>query len=79
MLTLTKGIGDKREMDEAKEHYVELFEAGKDPAETFEPPEQALDFVALLVQRAVIVPGSIRLDLGGTTGIMPKSSTSCRV
>ena len=43
---------------------VELFKAREDAAETLEPPEEALDFIALLVQSAVVFPGFDAIRLG---------------
>jgi hypothetical protein len=68
VLTLSEGIGDKREMNRAKEHYVELFKAGKDAAEAFEPPEEALDFIASLVESAVVFPGFDPIRFGWDDG-----------
>ena len=79
MFTLTKRFDDQGEVEEAKEEHVELLEAREDSAEALEATEQPLDLVALLVEGSVVVQGSIRLDLGGTTGTMPRSSTSCLV
>ena len=47
---------DQREADEAEEHHVEFLEAREDAAEAFEPSEQSFDLVALLVDRAVVLP-----------------------
>jgi hypothetical protein len=47
VLTLTKGIDDKSEVDEGEEHDVELLKTGEDAAEAFEPPEEALDFIVI--------------------------------
>ena len=79
MFTLAKGFDDEGEVEEAEEEDIEFLEAREDSAEAFESPEEPLDFVALLVESAVVFPGSMRLDFGGTTGIMPKLSTSCLV
>jgi hypothetical protein len=79
MFTLAECFDDESEVEESEEERVEFLEAGEDSAETFKATEQSLDLVALLVKGTVVVPGAMRLDLGGTTGTMPRSSTSCRV
>ncbi|MBB4067304.1 hypothetical protein GGR23_004535 [Gellertiella hungarica] len=43
-------------MDEGREHDVELVEAAEDAAEPFQTAEQALDFVAALVDLGVVRP-----------------------
>jgi hypothetical protein len=43
-------------MDKADEHQVELIEAGEDPAESLEAPEQALDLMAFAVHGPVPFP-----------------------
>ena len=75
----TKRFDDQGEVDEADEHDIEFLEAGEDAAEAFEPAEQALDLVAPLVQRAVVLPGLDSVGLGRNTGMKPRSSASCRV
>jgi len=62
VLTLSERIGDQGEMDKRGEHYVELLEAGEDPAEALEAAEQSHDFVAPLVDRLAVTPSS---DAGG--------------
>jgi hypothetical protein len=57
----TKPIGDEHEVYEADEQDAQLLEASEDAAIAFEAPEQALDLVATLVHRAVVLPG---LDAG---------------
>ncbi len=47
-------------------------------AEAFEAAEEPLDLVALFVEGRSQSQGSTRLDLSGTTGTVPKSSTSCQ-
>jgi hypothetical protein len=76
VFALAKRFDDEGEVEEAEEVDIEFLEAGKDSAEAFESPEEPLDFVALLVESAVVFPG---LDFGGTTGIIPELSTSCLV
>lgn len=46
MLTLPQGLDDEREAQECHEHDIEFVEATEDPAKTFEPAEQPLDFIA---------------------------------
>jgi hypothetical protein len=79
VFTLAKRFDDEGEGEEAEEEDIEFLEAGEDSAEAFESPEEPLDFVALLVESRSYSQGSMRLDFGGTTGIMPKLSTSCLV
>ena len=56
MLTLSEGLDDQSEGEEAEEEDIELFEAGEDAAEPFQPAEEPLDFIALLVKCTVITP-----------------------
>ena len=57
MFTLAKRFDDEGEVEEAEEEDIEFLEAGEDSAEAFESPEESLDFVALLVESAVVFPG----------------------
>src|ERR1700730_18925567 len=57
MFTLAKCFDDEGEVEEAEEEDIEFLEAGEDSAEAFESPEEPLDFVALLVESAVVFPG----------------------
>jgi hypothetical protein len=79
VFTLTQGFDDQGEVEESKEEHVEFLEAREDSAEAFEATEEPLDFVALFVECTVVVPGLDPIGLGGTTGTMRKSSTSCLV
>jgi len=56
VLTLSERFDDERESDKAEEQAVQLFEAGEDEAVALETAEQALDFIALSVERPVITP-----------------------
>jgi hypothetical protein len=53
--------------------------AGEDAAETFEPAEQSFDLVAVFCKAHDHSPTDAAGGLGGTTGIMARSSASCRV
>ena len=79
MFTLTQCFDNEGEVEAAEEEDIEFLEAGEDSAEALESAEETLDLVALLVEGAKYSRGSMRLDLGGTTGIMPRLSTSCLV
>jgi hypothetical protein len=79
VFTLAKRFDAEGEVEEAEEEDIEFLEAREDSAEAFESPEEPLDFIALFVESAVVSHGSMRLDFGGTTEIMPKLSTSCLV
>ena len=57
MFTLAKRFDDEGEVEEAEEEDIEFLEAGKDSAEAFESSEEPLDFIALLVESAVVFPG----------------------
>ena len=57
MFTLAKRFDDEGEVEEAEEEDIEFLEAGEDSAEAFESPEEPLDFVAFLVESAVVLPG----------------------
>ena len=57
MFTLAKCFDDEDEVEEAEKEDIEFLEAGEDSAEAFESPEEPLDFVALLVESAVVFPG----------------------
>ena len=57
MFTLAKCFDDEGEVEEAAEEDIEFLEAGEDSTEAFESPEEPLDFVALLVESAVVFPG----------------------
>jgi hypothetical protein len=59
-----KRFDDEGEVEEAEEKDIEFLEAREDSAEAFESPEEPLDFVALLVESAVVFPGPMRLDFG---------------
>ena len=47
---------DQREVEESEKHRVALFEPRKDAPESFQSPEEPLDFVALLVRFALLLP-----------------------
>jgi hypothetical protein len=55
---------------------VESLEAREDTTEAFESAEDTFDLLALLVNGMIVVPGMQGLDFGGTTGIIPRSSTN---
>jgi hypothetical protein len=57
VFTLAKRFDDEGEGEEAEEEDIKFLEAGEDSAEAFEPPEEPLDFVALLVKSAGVFPG----------------------
>jgi hypothetical protein len=82
VFTLTKSFDDESEVEEAKEEHIELFKSGEDSAEALESTEEPLDLVSFFVEGTVVVPGLDTIGLGGTTGTtgtMPRSSTSCLV
>ena len=56
MFTLTESLDDENEMNEAREHDIEFFKAGKDAAEAFQTAEEAFDFMAFLVEGFVVFP-----------------------
>ena len=56
MLTLAKRLDDQREAEKGEEHDIELVEAAEDAAETLEPAEQPLDFVATTVPGLAVPP-----------------------
>jgi hypothetical protein len=56
VFTLAQCFDDEGEVEETEEEHVELLEAGEDSSEALQPAEEALDFVALLVEGAVILP-----------------------
>jgi hypothetical protein len=56
VLTLFKRIDNQNEIDKGKEDKIELFEPGEDSPEAFQPAEKPLDFVAFLVEFAVVFP-----------------------
>jgi hypothetical protein len=49
VLTLSKRLDDKGEMDEGDKDAVQFFEAGEDAPEAFEAAEEPLNFISLLV------------------------------
>ena len=79
MLTLSERIDDQNEIDKCEKDDIELFKSGEDASEAFQPAEKPFHFVAFLVEFTVVFPGLSLLDLGGTTGIIPRSSTNCLV
>ena len=79
VFTLAQHFNDECEVEEAEEEHVEFLEAGKDAAEALEPAEESLYLIALLVEGRSYSQGVIQFDFGGTTGIMPRESTSCLV
>jgi hypothetical protein len=79
VFTLAKRFDDEGEVEEPEEEDIEFLEAGENSAEAFESPEEPLDFVALFCRERSYSQGSMRLDFGGTTGIMPRLNTSCLV
>jgi hypothetical protein len=58
---------------------IEFLEAREDTAEASESAEETFDLVALLVNGMIAVLGMQAVGLRGTTGIIPRSSTNCRV
>ena len=56
MLTLSEGLHDKREVDEAEEEHVALVKPGEDAPEGFQAAKQPLHLVALAVQLPVVLP-----------------------
>ncbi len=73
MFTLAKRFDDEGEVEEAEEEDIEFLEAGEDSAKAFESPEEPLDFIALLVEGAVVFPG---LDAVGLWAERPGSCPS---
>ncbi len=71
MFTLSEGVHDKREVDEAEEEYVELVKPGEDAPEGFQAAEQPLHFITFPVQLPVIGPGSNAVALRGDHGREP--------
>jgi hypothetical protein len=70
-LTHPQSISDEREAEEPEKHHVPFVEASEDAAIAFQSTEQSFDFISSLVQGPVVLPWSIRLDFGGTTGMTP--------
>ena len=64
MFTLTERFDDEGEVEESEEQNVEFLEAGEDSTEAFEAAEESLNLVALLVERAVILPWLDAVGLG---------------
>jgi hypothetical protein len=58
VFTLAKRFDDEGKIEKSEEEEIEFLEAGEDSAEAFESREEPLDFVALLVESAVIFPGA---------------------
>ena len=57
MLTLSECFDDEGEAEEREEHAIQFLEAGEDAAVTLEAAEEALDFIAFLVEGPVVTPG----------------------
>ena len=68
MFTLSKGLHDKREVDEAEEECLKLVKPGEDPPEGFQTAEQPLYLVTFPVQPPVVGPGSNPVSLRGDHG-----------
>jgi hypothetical protein len=64
VLTLSECFGDQGEGEEAEEEQIQLFEAGEDAPEAFQPAEEALDLVAFPVHRLVVLPWFEAVALG---------------
>jgi hypothetical protein len=79
VLALSECFDDEGKGEKAEEKDVEFFETGEDAAIAFHAAEEAFDLVAFDVERAVVAPGGGAVGLGGTTGIIPRASTSCLV
>jgi len=60
VLTLSEGFDYESEAEKRKEHAIEFLEAGEDAAVTLEATEETLDFIAFLIERAVIAPRAQR-------------------
>jgi hypothetical protein len=56
VFTLSKCLDDEGEVEEGEEEYVELFEAGEDSSEAFEPAEEPFDLISFSVEAAVVLP-----------------------
>ena len=73
MFTLSEGVHDKREVEEAEEECIELVKPGEDLPEGFQAAEQPLDLVTFPVQPLVVGPGStpmaFRGDYGGESSL----------
>jgi hypothetical protein len=57
VLTLSERFDDESEAEESEEHAVLFLEAGEDAAVTLEAAEEALDFIAFLVEGPVVTSG----------------------
>jgi hypothetical protein len=68
VLTLSEGFDDESEAEKRKEHAIEFLEAGEDAAVTLEATEEALDFIAFLIERPVIAPGLNAIGFGRDYG-----------
>ena len=64
MLTLSKRFDDKSETEEGEEDAIQFLEAEEDATVALESSEETFDLVPLCAARAIIAPGSTRLDLG---------------
>jgi hypothetical protein len=64
VLTLSDSFDDESEGEEGEENAIQFLEAGEDTAVAFEAAEEALDFIALLVEGSVIAPGINTIAFG---------------
>ena len=63
-------------MKAKQEDDIELLEPREDAAEAFNVPGRAVRSRWAFVESTIVPPGNSRLESGGTTGIIPRSSTS---
>lgn len=56
LLTLFDCNYNQGENDKAHEHDIQFVKPGEDAAESLQPPEQPLDFIALFIQFLVMLP-----------------------
>jgi hypothetical protein len=76
VFTLSESFDDECK---AEEEDVEFPEAGEDSAEALEPPEEALDLVAHLIEGPVILPQVDAIGFWRDIGIIPRLGTGCLV
>jgi hypothetical protein len=79
VFTLSDGIDDQDEVDNGEEDYIEFFESGEDAKKLFSLQMSRTTSSCFLKSSQSHSQEPIRLDQDGTTGIMPRFSTNCRV
>lgn len=66
-------------MNKDEENHIQFVKPGEDTPKAFQAAKQPLYLIAFIIQFFVVVPLCQPIRFRWTTGIISRSSTSCRV